>query len=368
MAGRVVAGHTPRLFRVAPRRGRPARRGRGSLRHAALGPEDMPAVGDWVALRPRHDGRAAIQAVLPRRTAFVRRAAGDRSVAQVLAANVDTVFVVMGLDADFNLRRLERTLVLAWESGAEPVVRAQQGRPRAGPRGAPGRGREASPSGVPVCVIAAKRGEGLDALAPWLQPGRTVALLGSSGVGKSTIANRLLGREQKDRRGARGRPARPAHHEPPRAVHAARRRAADRHAGAARDPALVGGRRACRRRSRTSTSSRPAAASANCAHADEPGCAVRAAVAEQRLDPARLDSFLKLQAELRSLEVREDPLKRREERAPLEGDPQVAAQGQAATERRCRWPPARGVRWERCRPPTTPCCSSPSAAPRARTT
>jgi ribosome biogenesis GTPase len=95
----------------------------GSLRHQAESALELPAVGDWVALRPGTEaGNGVIQAVLPRRSAFVRRAAGVRTVAQVLAANVDTVFLVMGLDGDFNLRRVERALVLAWDSGASPVL------------------------------------------------------------------------------------------------------------------------------------------------------------------------------------------------------------------------------------------------------
>ena len=121
--GRVVAGHT-RYLRVLVEGGEALAEIAGGLRHAAGGPEDLPAVGDWVALRlpESGEGSAVVHAVLPRRTSFVRRAAGLRTVAQVLAANVDTVFLVMGLDGDFNPRRLERALVLAWESGASPVV------------------------------------------------------------------------------------------------------------------------------------------------------------------------------------------------------------------------------------------------------
>ena len=120
--GRVVAGHA-RVLRVHTEEGEAVAAVTGRLRHEARGPSGLPTVGDWVALRPFEAGqRAVIEALLPRRTAFVRRAPGDRSVAQVLAANVDTVFLVMGLDGDFNPRRIERALVLAWESGALPVV------------------------------------------------------------------------------------------------------------------------------------------------------------------------------------------------------------------------------------------------------
>jgi ribosome biogenesis GTPase len=310
--GRVVAGHT-RLLRVWTDGGEALAEVAGSLRHLARGPEELPAVGDWVALRPPDDGPAVILAVLPRRTAFVRRAAGDRSCAQVLAANVDSVFLVMGLDGDFNLRRVERALVLAWESGAEPVVLLNKADlcPDVGLRRAE---VEAVAPGVPVRVIAARSGEGLDTLAPWLVPGRTVALLGSSGVGKSTLVNRLLGREKQKTGEVLGPDQR------------------GRHTTACRELILLPGGAllldtpGLRELQLWSDGAgleaafedvQDLAASCrftDCRHASEPGCAVRAAVEEGRLDAGRLGSFRKLQAELRALEIREDPLKRREER------------------------------------------------------
>jgi ribosome biogenesis GTPase len=313
-AGRVVAGHT-RLLRVATETGETLAELAGSLRREARRPEERPAVGDWVALRPGAGGAPAIvQAVLPRRTAFLRRAAGDRTVAQVLAANVDTVFLVMGLDRDFNPRRLERALVLAWESGAEPVVVLNKAdlcddvdaRRTEVERVAPG---------VPVAVLAAKEGVGLEGLSRWLSKGRTVALLGSSGVGKSTILNRLLGRDRQ--RTAELRPS------DQRGRHTTTHRELVPLPGGALlldTPGLReiqlwsdgGGLGAtfedvatlaagCRFR--------------DCGHDREPGCAVRAAAESGRLPPERLESYLKLRKELRSLEVRDDPVLRREERS-----------------------------------------------------
>ncbi|HSB61163.1 MAG TPA: GTPase RsgA, partial [Vicinamibacteria bacterium] len=120
--GRVSAGFN-HLHRVLTREGELLAEVAGRFRHEARGPEDYPAVGDWVALAPRpEEGRGTIHAVLPRKSAFVRKAAGAAVEAQVLAANVDTVFLVAGLDGDFNPRRIERALVLAWESGAAPAV------------------------------------------------------------------------------------------------------------------------------------------------------------------------------------------------------------------------------------------------------
>jgi ribosome biogenesis GTPase / thiamine phosphate phosphatase len=193
--GRVSAGFT-QLYRVTTATGELLAEVTGRFRHEVKRPEEFPAVGDWVAVRPRPgEDRAAIHAVLPRKSAFVRGAAGTATEAQVLAANLDTVFLVAGLDADFNPRRVERALVLAWESGASPVVLLNKAdlRPDAE---AVRLEVEALAPGVPVHAVSGRLGEGLVALGPYLAPGRTVALLGSSGVGKSTLVNRLLGEER----------------------------------------------------------------------------------------------------------------------------------------------------------------------------
>jgi ribosome biogenesis GTPase len=313
--GRVVSGHTG-VLRVRIEGGEMLAGVAGSLRHHARGGESWPAVGDWVALRPPEgEKRAVVQAVLPRSTAFVRRAAGDRTVAQVLAANVDTVFLVMGLDGDFNPRRLERTLVLAWESGALPVVLLNKADlcPDADARRAE---IEGVAPGVPVRVVAAKPGQGLEALSPWLLAGRTVALLGSSGVGKSTLVNRLLGRERQRTREVRDGDDRGRHTTTHRELVALPGGALlldtpglreiqlwsepDGEGLAATFAEVLTVAASCRFR--------------DCRHQKEPGCAVREAVARGELDSGRLESYHKLQAELRALEVREDPLERRRER------------------------------------------------------
>jgi ribosome biogenesis GTPase len=310
---RVVAGHT-RFLRVVSAAGESLAQSSGSLKHEASGRDELPTVGDWVALRPRegHD-RGVIQAVLPRRTAFVRRAAGVRAVAQVLAANVDTVFLVMGLDGDFNPRRLERALVLAWESGAEPVVLLNKA-DVATDLEARRAEIEAVAGGVPVCVIAAKHGEGLEAIAPWLLPGRTVALLGSSGVGKSTLVNRLLGHEKQRTHEVRESDQRGRHT-------TTRRELIELPGGALlidtpglRELQLWSDGSGLEAAFEDIGELATACRFTDCGHGSEPGCAVRAAVADARLAPARLASYLKLQGELRALEIREDPLKRRAER------------------------------------------------------
>ena len=163
----------------------------GKFRHQAQNPEDFPAVGDWVVIQAARE-QTLIEAVLPRKSQFSRQAAGMRTAAQIVAANVDTLFLVSGLDQDFNLRRIERYLVMAWESGASPVIVLNKAdicqdldhRIQA---------VETIALGVPVVPLSALQQNNLEALTTYLTPGHTIALLGSSGVGKSTLTNQLMG-------------------------------------------------------------------------------------------------------------------------------------------------------------------------------
>ena len=188
---RVVAEHRGGYYVRGERDDRLAS-ARGRLRdHEITG--GMPAVGDWVAVCDAPGGRAAIEAVLPRRTKISRKTPWLKAEEHTLVANVDTVFLVAGLDGDFNARRLERYLVTAWDSGADPVVvltkldvcedfeQIAEA--------------EAVAIGVPVLAVSSVTGEGLDAVREYLVPAKTLALLGSSGTGKSTLVNTLAGRE-----------------------------------------------------------------------------------------------------------------------------------------------------------------------------
>ena len=279
----------------------------GRLRHEADSGADLPAVGDWIALRDE-----TIQGVLPRRSAFLRKVAWSQTEAQVLAANLDTIFVVSGLDGDLNLRRLERYLTLAWESGATPVLvftKADLCEDRTGAMLAV----EQVALGVPAHVISNVTGEGLDELAPYLAPAKTVALLGSSGVGKSSLANRLLGEELQVTK---------AIAEDGRGRHTTSSRHLFRLPGGAllvdtpglREVQLWEADEGIQDAFADVDELAAACRFNDCAHEREPGCAVQAAIDEGTLPLERLDSYRALQRELRHLAVKQDARLRSEER------------------------------------------------------
>ena len=183
----------------------------GKLRREASGPEELPAVGDWVGVAVNErERKATIRAVLPRRSHFSRKAAGDPTKKQVVAANIDVVFLVTGLDNDFNPRRIERYLVASSESGATPVVILNKADRRDDIDACVDCVRSLNTK-VPIHVTSCKSGLGLAVLARYLVVGRTIALLGSSGTGKSTIINRLLGHERQRTQTVRANDSRGRH-------------------------------------------------------------------------------------------------------------------------------------------------------------
>jgi ribosome biogenesis GTPase len=188
-----IAAHHRGAYLVWSAEGELRARAAGRLFYAHEVGAPIPAVGDWAGVQQNGDA-ATITAILPRRSAFIRKRAGLGSDEQVLAANVDAAFLLAGLDDDFSLRRLERYITTAWDSGAEPIIVLTK------TDLCPDVGDallqvESVAIGVPVYPVSNITGVGVDELALHLRPGRTVVLLGSSGVGKSTLLNRLLGTE-----------------------------------------------------------------------------------------------------------------------------------------------------------------------------
>ncbi len=168
----------------------------GRLAHDAEGKQDFPAVGDWVAIKTREaEQKAVIHAILPRKSAFIRKEAGKKTEAQVIAANIDTIFLVCGLDGDLNPGRIERYLTVAWESGANPVVLLNKTDICVDVANAT-KAIESLAPGIPVLPVSAIENVGIDGLQTYIRSGETVAFLGSSGVGKSSLVNVLLGTEK----------------------------------------------------------------------------------------------------------------------------------------------------------------------------
>lgn len=281
----------------------------GRLRHAARGARDLPAVGDWVAIRWTPPARAVIQAILPRRSVFTRKIAGRGTAEQVLAANVDTAFLVSGLDHDFNPRRIERYLALTRAAGAEPVIVLNK-TDVAPDLESQRREVDAMAAGAPVHAVSSKLEQGLESLAPYLQPGRTIALLGSSGVGKSTLINRLLGYERQPTREVRASDQRGRHTTTYRELVPLPGGALLIDTPGMRELQLWDAAEGVEETFDDIAALATGCRFTDCRHDSEPRCAVKAAVAEGRLPAARLESYHKLQAELAALEARKDALAR----------------------------------------------------------
>jgi ribosome biogenesis GTPase len=285
----------------------------GRFRHDADTAQDYPAVGDWVALGARSDGSPTIHAVLPRASRFARQARGDAAEAQIVAANVDLVFVVAALDHDFNLRRLERYVALAWSSGAEPVIVLNKADTCADVAGRISDAALVAP-GVPIRAVSALEGDGIDSLAPLLEPGKTVALLGSSGVGKSTLTNALLGWQRQQTNSVRADDQRGRHTTTVRELMLTPSGALLIDSPGMRSVGMWEVEQGLGDAFSDVEAFAAECRFSDCTHVLEPGCAVKAAISRGELAAERLASRDKLARESAALARRVNPISRAEER------------------------------------------------------
>jgi ribosome biogenesis GTPase len=289
----------------------------GKMRYHARTEKQYPAVGDWVIIKPLVDEqKGIIQAILPRKSKFSRKVAGERTEEQVVSANIDTVFIVNGLDGsrNLNLRRIERYLTLAWSSGATPVIVLNKV-DLCSDVDVCIRNVEAIAPSIPIHPVSAKERLGLGSLGNYLTKGNAVAFIGSSGVGKSALINALLSVERQDTGEVR---------EDDRM---------GRHTTTKRELILLPGGGMVidtpgMREIQMWASEEDIQGTfcdiemlakecrfSDCSHNVESGCAVRAAIYNGELDPARLESHRKLQKELAYLASREDDSTRLYEKA-----------------------------------------------------
>lgn len=289
----------------------------GRLRHTAqTHGVDLPCVGDWVMTRAgsgdSDPGPAVIHRVLSRRTRFSRQDPGRRVGEQVIAANVDTVFLVQSLNRDLNLRRLERYLALLWESGAQPVVVLSKADLHPSSSGMREAVERAAP-GVPVHVASAMTADGLEELRPYLLEGATVALVGSSGVGKSTIVNRLAGEELMRVRTIREADDRGRHTTTSRHLVLLPSGGMLLDTPGMRTVLMWEGAEGLSQTFEDVETLASTCRFGDCTHRSEPGCAVRAALESGTLDPSRLQSYDKLQREIRHQAMKTNQRLRQEE-------------------------------------------------------
>lgn len=304
-SGRVALEHK-NLYRVYTECGEVLGELSGKLRHEALDRADLPVVGDWVVIQPwPENDKATIHGVLPRKNMFTRKTAGLRTEKQIVGSNIDTVFLVTSLNQDFNPRRIERYLIVAWESGARPVIILSKSdlcdeiEERT-------RQMKAVASEVPIHAISVTGREGLDELGPYLKDGKTVALLGSSGVGKSTLINHLLGHEHLRVQETREHDGRGMHTTTYRELIVLPQGGLVLDTPGMRELQLWNVENGLDIAFADIETVASQCHFSDCRHQDEPECAIREALADGEIDTARYQSYEKLQKELSYLTRKQD--------------------------------------------------------------
>lgn len=306
-SGRVALEHK-NFFRVYTQYGEVLAEISGKLRHETVNRRDLPAVGDWVVIRSRPEGgRVMIHAVLPRKTSFMRKSAGSRTEEQIVGANIDTVFLVTSLNQDFNVRRIERYLIIAWESGASPIIILSKSDlcDRVADRI---NEVQAVARGMPIHTISVVTGRGLDDIAQYFKRGQTVALLGSSGVGKSTLINHLTGVEHLKVQTVREHDDRGRHTTTHRELILLPAGGLVLDTPGMRELQLWDGDESLQLVFEDIEAIAGKCFFSDCRHQDEPRCAVREALGAGTIDTGRYESYEKLQKELKYLARRRDKL------------------------------------------------------------
>ncbi|WP_232699541.1 ribosome small subunit-dependent GTPase A [Brevibacillus daliensis] len=304
IAGRVTLEHK-RIYRVMTEKGELLAEITGKMRYQAFGREDFPAVGDWVVMTPRWDEKkATIHAILPRFSKFSRKVAGNALEEQIVAANVNTVFLVNALNLDFNLRRIERYLLVTWESGANPVIVLSKA-DLCEDIEAKIAEVESIAIGVPIYAISSVHNQGIEQLLPYVDPGQTVALLGSSGVGKSSLVNSLSNQHLQEVQEVRTGDDRGKHTTTHREMFLLPSGGLMIDTPGMRELQLWDADEGL---SDTFTDIEELARNCrffDCKHDTEPGCAIRSAIEEGSLPEERYKSYQKLQREMAFLARKE---------------------------------------------------------------
>ncbi len=310
---RVIAQQR-RFWRIAGEFGECWAEAAGKLRLYAEESVEWPAVGDWVAIELLNtNSNAIIYEVLPRRSRFVRKTPGKKIAQQVIAANVDTALLVCALDGDFNPRRVERYLAQCRESGARPVVVLNKA-DACGDANVKAAAIQRIALGTDVCVVSARTGHGIEGLETFLRPGQTVVLLGSSGVGKSTIANWLLGEMRQEVQPVREGDSRGRHTTTARELFVLPGGALLMDTPGLRELQLWDAAEGVSQAFADIDALAAECRFGDCKHEGEPGCAVQAALSSGTLDEARLENRRKLLREQEFLRRKMDTGARQEEK------------------------------------------------------